>query len=60
MKAENSVVENQLNRIIENGRLSHTYMFEGDAIETLKRYGEYFALNILGDTPRMFSAKYSP
>lgn len=52
MKAENSVVENQLNRIIENGRLSHTYMFEGDAIETLKRYSEYFALNILGDTPR--------
>ncbi|TVT26911.1 hypothetical protein FO441_10395 [Salinicoccus cyprini] len=52
MKAENSVVETQLNRIIENGRLSHTYMFEGDAIETLNRYSRYFALNILGNTPR--------
>ncbi len=42
----------QLDRIIESGRLSHTYMFEGDAIETLRRHSEYFALKILGQTPR--------
>ncbi len=52
MTAENYTVEYQLDKIIENDRLSHTYMFEGDAIETLKRYSEYFALNILGDTAR--------
>lgn len=45
-------IEQQLNRIIESGRLSHTYMFEGDAIETLRRRSEYFALKILGETPR--------
>ncbi|KKK34788.1 hypothetical protein WN59_03755 [Salinicoccus sediminis] len=45
-------VKQQLDRIIESGRLSHTYMFEGDAIETLRRHSEYFALSILGDTER--------
>lgn len=40
-----------LERIIENDKLSHTYMFEGDSIETLKRYAEYFAALIIGDTP---------
>lgn len=48
----NHSVESQLLGAIENGRLSHTYMFEGDAIETLRRHSEFFALNILGDTPR--------
>lgn len=44
-------VKTLLERIIDNDRLSHTYMFEGDSIETMKRYAEYFALLILGDTP---------
>lgn len=44
-------VETLLERIIQNDKLSHTYMFEGDSIETLKRYAEYFAVLILGDTP---------
>ena len=43
-------VKTLLERIIDNDRLSHTYMFEGDSIETMKRYAEYFALLILGDT----------
>jgi len=45
-------VKQQLDRIIESGRLSHTYMFEGDAIETLRRHSEYFAIRILGETKR--------
>lgn len=44
-------VNTLLERIIQNDKLSHTYMFEGDSIETLKRYAEYFAVLILGDTP---------
>ncbi|WP_411843017.1 hypothetical protein [Salinicoccus sp. HZC-1] len=52
MSIQTGSVEQQLNRIIESGRLSHTYMFEGDAIETLRRHSEFFALKILGDTPR--------
>lgn len=44
-------VKTLLERIIANDRLSHTYMFEGDSLETMKRYAEFFALLILGDTP---------
>lgn len=43
-------VKTLLERIIDNDRLSHTYMFEGDSIETMKRYAEYFALLILGES----------
>ncbi|WP_020006521.1 hypothetical protein [Salinicoccus albus] len=52
MTIETGSVSEQLDRIIDSGRLSHTYMFEGDAIETLRRYSEYFALKVLGDTAR--------
>ena len=44
--------ESYLLNAIENKRLSHTYMFEGDTLETLRRYGMFFALNIFGETPR--------
>ncbi|AKG75166.1 DNA polymerase-3 subunit delta' [Salinicoccus halodurans] len=52
MSMQTVSAEQQLNRIIESGRLSHTYMFESDAIETLRRQSEHFALKILGKTPR--------
>lgn len=45
-------VDATLLNAIAHGRLSHTYMFEGDAIETLRRKSEFFALNILGNTER--------
>lgn len=45
-------VDAKLLNAIAHGRLSHTYMFEGDAIETLRRKSEFFALNILGNTER--------
>ncbi|HJG32312.1 MAG TPA: hypothetical protein K8V97_01145 [Jeotgalicoccus aerolatus] len=48
----NSIVQTQLLKIIENNKLSHTYMFEGDAIETLRKYSMFFALNILGHSTR--------
>lgn len=44
--------ESYLLNAIQNKRLSHTYMFEGDTLETLRRYSTFFALNIFGDTPR--------
>lgn len=48
----NQMTERNLLNAIENNRLSHTYMFEGDALETLRNYSTFFALNIFGDTPR--------
>ena len=48
----NENVDIKLLNAINHGRLSHTYMFEGDAVETLRRKSEFFALNILGDTER--------
>lgn len=48
----NQTTERYLLNAIQNKRLSHTYMFEGDTLETLRRYGTFFALNIFGDTPR--------
>ncbi len=48
----NQTTEKNLLSAIENNRLSHTYMFESDTLETLRRYSMFFALNIFGDTPR--------
>lgn len=48
----NSIVQKQLLKIIENNKLSHTYMFEGDAIETLRKYSKFFALHIFGENTR--------
>ncbi|CAM4293311.1 ATP-binding protein [Lacicoccus alkaliphilus] len=48
----NHTIEKNLLNAIQNNRLSHTYMFEGDALETLRRYSTFFTLNIFGDTPR--------
>lgn len=48
----NESVDTNLLNAINHGRLSHTYMFEGDAIETLRQKSEFFALNILGNTER--------
>lgn len=48
----NSIVEKQLLKIIENNKLSHTYMFEGDTIETLRKYSKFFALHIFGNNTR--------
>src|SRR5690625_1000257 len=48
----NQTTEENLLNAIQNNRLSHTYMFEGDTLETLRRYSLFFALNIFGDTPR--------
>ena len=48
----NKVVKEQLLKIIENKKLSHTYMFEGDTIETLSKYGKFFARQIFGNTDR--------
>lgn len=51
-KMNNKIAERQLLKIIENNKLSHTYMFEGNAIETLRKYSKFFALNIFGKTDR--------
>ena len=48
----NSIIKEQLLRIIKNQKLSHTYMFEGDTIETLAKYSKFFALNIFGNSER--------
>ncbi|MET3111213.1 hypothetical protein [Salinicoccus halitifaciens] len=48
----NQTTEENLLNAIHNNRLSHTYMFEGDTLETLRRYSMFFALNIFGDTAR--------
>jgi DNA polymerase-3 subunit delta' len=48
----NESVDIKLLNAINHGRLSHTYMFEGDTIETLRRKSEFFALKILGETER--------
>src|SRR5690625_4038870 len=48
----NQTTEENLLNAVQNNRLSHTYMFEGDTLETLRRYSLFFALNIFGDTPR--------
>lgn len=48
----NRVVKEQLLKIIDSKKLSHTYMFEGDTIETLSKYSKFFAMHIFGDTER--------
>lgn len=48
----NHTIEQNLLNAIQNNRLSHTYMFEGDTLETLRRYSTFFTLNIFGDTSR--------
>lgn len=45
-------ISHTLNKIIENNKLSHTYLFESDSLETLKSVSMEFATKILSDDTR--------
>lgn len=45
-------ISHTLNKIIENNKLSHTYLFESDSLETLKSVSMEFAIKILSDDTR--------
>src|SRR5699024_9838309 len=48
----NSIIKEQLLRIIKNQKLRHTYMFEKETRETLAKYSKFFALNIFRNSKR--------